>query len=195
MQGPSCRLKQKQGKRRGERSIRKAQSRIGTPFKVQQELATSCKDTQKADHTSNTTTTTKTPGINVTQRIGAAKSETSPAKTATGSWSSPIRAAWLFLPTTSSGPIDNLKKDKSKIAYPFRPCKKGITWKLTVSQKTPKEHKKVTTPTLDLDLEPMTWPFVATEIKNKRLVGLKGETVEDSLRENEVQAKYLCRKS
>ena len=58
-----------------------------------------------------------------------------------------------------------------------------------------KEGEILPIPELVKEVVPKTLSFVVTDLKTKRLAGLKKETCEDLLKSAKIPGKYFCRKS
>ena len=84
------------------------------------------------------------------------------------------------------------------------------TWTEKISPKTcPKDYKKIREeykkyfegnrilpiPELVKEVKPKTISFVITDLKTRRLAGIRKETFEDLLKAAGIEAKYYCRRS
>ena len=107
-------------------------------------------------------------------------------------------------------PFD-LSSSASTIPPAQKPKETTVSWSShCVNQKTPsdyardraekyannfKEGEILPIPELVKEMEPKTLSFVVTDLKTKRLAGLKKETFEDLLKSANIPGKYFCRRS
>ena len=107
-------------------------------------------------------------------------------------------------------PFD-LSSSASTIPPAQKPKETTVSWSShCVNQKTPsdyardraekyanyfKEGEILPIPELVKEVEPKTLSFVVTDLKTKRLAGLKKETFEDLLKSANIPGKYFCRRS
>ena len=107
-------------------------------------------------------------------------------------------------------PFD-LSSSASTIPPAQKPKETTVSWSShCVNQKTPsdyardraekyanyfKEGEILPIPELVKEVEPKTLSFVGTDLKTKRLAGLKKETFEDLLKSANIPGKYFCRRS
>ena len=113
-------------------------------------------------------------------------------------------------PIPEEAPFD-LSSSASTIPPAQKPKETTVSWSShCVNQKNPsdyardraekyanyfKEGEILSIPELVKEVEPKTLSFVVTDLKTKRLAGLKKETFEDLLKSANIPGKYFCRRS
>ena len=116
-----------------------------------------------------------------------------------------IGSNWPSLPSESGSPIPPGQKTKPESSSPLP---SPLPWK--IQQKNPEDYEKdrvgkyadyfkgneiLPIPEIVQKIEPRIVSLVVTDLKSRRLVGLKKEGFEDLLRKAGVPCQYFCRKS
>ena len=121
-------------------------------------------------------------------------------------FSSPEKPEWPSLPGTSS----ESSTPASTIPLAQKVPSMPVSWSTQVNKKTPQDYKKDRTeeyaqyfqgnrilPILELveAVQPKTLSLIVTDIKTRRLAGLKKEKFEELLKAAGIPARYFCRRS